>query len=848
MGSNHDDEERVRSVALRTAASILLARQRHEQELVRARETFEEKAADLPHAPAILRATLEATPDAIMVTDRRGRVTDFNLKLAEMWQIPAEVMESREQRALLEFMSRQVRDPERFLVRFAVIEAEAPEETLDLLELADGRVLERFSTLQVVDDRQVGRVWGFRDLTEERRAEEARLRLAAVVDSSDDAIVSKSLEGIIRTWNSGAERIFGYTADEVIGKPITILLPPQRAGEEEQILSRLQRGERVDHFETVRIHKDGRFINVSVTISPIRDSTGRIIGASKIARDITERKRNEQRTQFLADASAALAELTDYESTLTRIAALAVPAFADWCAVDVVDEGGSVRRLALVHSDPAKVRLSRELSRRHPLRPTDRHGAMSVIRTGEAEWVADIDDEVLGEVARDDEHFQRIRSLRLKSYICVPLKLRSGTLGALTFTTAESRRIYGPADLRAAMDLAQRAVISIENAKFVEALRESDRRKDEFLAVLSHELRNPLAPLRNAVQILDAQVSRVPQLQFARDVIDRQVGQLSRLVDDLLDVSRIAQGKVELRTERAELAAVVNDAVEAIRPLVAQRGHQLTVELPPGPVLLEVDSGRITQVLLNLLNNAVKYTNDGGRIWLRAETIAGELLVHVEDNGVGIPAELLPRVFEMFRQGDHSAERAQGGLGIGLTLVQRLVAMHGGFVEAHSEGPGQGSEFIVRLPLAATGHDPATPATAVDEHSAISARRILVIDDNRDAADSLATLLTMSGHEVRSAYDGQTGIDTAQDFRPDVVLLDIGLPKLNGYEVAKRIRAQRGKDVLLVALTGWGQDEDRKRSMAAGFDHHLLKPIDFADLFELLAAKPGTDRNPPRRA
>jgi PAS domain S-box-containing protein len=376
-----------------------------------------------------------------------------------------------------------------------------------------------------------------------------------------------------------------------------------------------------------------------------------------------------------------------------------------------------------------------------------------------------------------------------------------------------------------------------EQKEAEQALQEADRRKDEFLAMLAHELRNPLAPIRNAMQILRAQGPSIPELQWARDVIDRQVRQMTRLVDDLLDISRITRGKVELRKERIELTAVLNSAVEASRPLIEKWGHELTVTVPREPMFLEADLTRLSQVVLNLLNNAAKYTDRGGHIWLTAEREGHHVLIRVKDNGIGIPPDMLPRIFEMFVQVDSSLDRAQGGLGIGLTLVQRLVKMHGGTITASSAGRGKGSEFVIRLPLAIDREQRSIlDATESGQVPPAAPRRILVVDDNKDAADSLGMLLRLMGHEVHIAYDGLEAVGAAAAFEPQVVLLDIGLPKINGHETARRIRDQhRGRDMLLIALTGWGQEEDRSRSREAGFDYHLTKPIEFAALQQFLA-------------
>jgi PAS domain S-box-containing protein len=370
-----------------------------------------------------------------------------------------------------------------------------------------------------------------------------------------------------------------------------------------------------------------------------------------------------------------------------------------------------------------------------------------------------------------------------------------------------------------------------------EGLRRADRSKDDFLATLAHELRNPLAPLCNALQVMRLAGDDPGTVDRARDVMGRQLQQLVRLVDDMLDVSRIGHNKLELRKERVELAAVIQRAVESSRLVIEASNHELTVTLPPRQVFLNADLPRLTQVFLNLLTNAAKYTEPGGHIWLTAERQGSDLVVTVKDTGVGIAADMLPHIFEMFQQLDRSLHQSQGGLGIGLTLVRRLVEMHEGRVEAHSEGLGKGSEFVVRLPVIVEMprvQEP-VPSEYVEQTATPSRCRILVVDDDRDSATSMALLLQARGHEVRTAHDGLQGVDAAAVFRPDLVLMDIGLPRLNGHEAARRIRAQAwGKDMVLVALTGWGQAEDQRLSKEAGFDHHLVKPVDPAVLQMLL--------------
>ncbi|HEY7914218.1 MAG TPA: ATP-binding protein [Blastocatellia bacterium] len=361
-----------------------------------------------------------------------------------------------------------------------------------------------------------------------------------------------------------------------------------------------------------------------------------------------------------------------------------------------------------------------------------------------------------------------------------------------------------------------------------QALQEADRRKDEFLAMLAHELRNPLAPIRNAAQVMRKMDTPDPQLHWARDVIDRQVEDLTHLVDDLLDVSRITQGKVTLKKERVDLESVVARAVETSRPLIDARKHEFAITLPPEPVQLEGDLTRLGQVVSNLLNNAAKYTEEGGKIWLAAERAGDELVLRVRDTGIGIPAETLPHVFDLFSQADRSLDRSQGGLGIGLTLVRSLVEMHGGKVEASSDGPGHGSQFVVRLPALPEYAQEARFAPSSDGAPVKSATcRILVVDDNVDSAESLVLLLRLYGHEVLMAHDGPETIEAARSFNPQIVLLDIGLPGMSGYEVAAALRAEHGATrLLLVALTGYGREEDRRRALESGFDYHIVKPID----------------------
>ena len=665
--------------------------------------------------------------------------------------------------------------------------------------------------------------------------------LAAVVESSLDAIVSMSLEGRIQSWNAGAAVLYGYSADEMLGRSILLIIPEELHAQELQLLERIRAGERIAHFDTTRKAKDGRRLPISLTISPIRDANGAVIGASKIARDISERKRSEK---LLATEVEALAKLNELSSRLWRsralnegldemLAAVMQLLSADKGNIQLLDRERQVLTI-VAHKGFQRefLHFFREVSAAHD------SACGRALRHGERAIIEDI------ELDRDYEPLRPVaRAAGYRAVVSIPLISADGTrLGVASthFSTVhrpngqELRRL--DLYLRQASDFIQRCQMEEVLRRSQEALLEADHRKDEFLALLAHELRNPLAPIRYAI----ASVKNVPrtsaQRVHAEEVIERQVAHMSRLLDDLLDVSRITMGKLELKKEPTELNAVLDAAVEAARPGLDAKGHTLSLDLPAQPVWLLADAVRLTQVFSNLLINAGKYTDAGGRIDMSASVDGGKVTVRVRDNGVGIAREILPRLFVPFFQGDARTWRAEGGLGVGLSLVRGLVILHGGSIEAFSQGANKGSEFIVHLP--ASGTPPAQLARikpAAHEPPAAPALRVLLVDDNRDAADTCATLLELAGQDVRVSYSGRMALELAEKFHPQLVVLDIGLPDLDGYEVARLIRAAEwGKDTVLVAVTGWGRDDDKQRAFAAGFNHHLTKPIAGDDLLALL--------------
>jgi len=554
-----------------------------------------------------------------------------------------------------------------------------------------------------------------------------------------------------------------------------------------------------------------------------------------------------RRLSFLAQASVALAGSLDFDAITRELSRLCVPSLADACALTLVaharDSAGT--DVALVAGDPQRIRSTARLVTDVPdgwLRL-----AMSrVLTSGTAEVIHSLLDAAVME--SDGRAIADYISAPAGSGIgclaIVPLLGHGTTLGVLTLGLGPSGRHFDADTLSMATELAGRAAIALDNARLYEKSQADDRRKDEFLAMLAHELRNPLAPISNAVHVLHMSGQDPAKLTWAREVIGRQLRQLVRLVDDLLDVSRITRGKIELKLGPIDVAMVVGAAVETSRSLVDALEHELTVVLPSEPLLVLGDFARVAQILSNLINNAAKYTDKGGRISVTAAAERGQVVFRVRDSGMGIPRDLLSSIFELFTQADRTLDRSQGGLGVGLALVRRLVEMQGGSVSAYSEGPDQGSEFTVRLPAASATKPVDDGSVEAPSRQATMAPDacILIVDDNHDVADSTAMLLRAAGWKVYLAYDGEEAIRSARTLRLDAVLLDIGLPGVDGYQVAERIRAEPGnQEALIVAISGYGQEEHRRRSKRAGFDHHVVKPIDPTVLTQLLAsALPGS--------
>lgn len=595
---------------------------------------------------------------------------------------------------------------------------------------------------------------------------------------------------------------------------------------------------------------DGQRISVLTHANPIRDESGRQVGAVNVLIDISERANSERALLLVKDELATqlddLRRLQEMSVRLSNSLELQ-PILEETLRAAAAGEGATMGLLSLTEPDSERLKVGASLG-------FDREFLDALDKLESAEGACGMAYQARRRIVIEDTETDptcaSIRDLAAKSGFravhSTPLITRSGKVVGVLSTHFPNRHRPSLREMQLADLCARQAVDFIENGRLYSQLREADRSKNEFLATLAHELRNPLAPIRNAVQILHMKAAPSPEVQWALEVVDRQMEQMTRLVDDLLDIARITGNKLELRRQPIELAEVLRVAVQTSRPLMDASGQQFTLSLPEIPIHLDGDLTRLAQVVSNLLNNSSKYTERGGRIALSASLEGGEAVIAVKDSGIGIPADMLPRVFEIFTQVHRAPEQFPTGLGIGLTLVKRLVEMHNGTIEARSPGIGQGSEFVIRLPAVIQGPDAirATAGAGAGTRPATELR-VLIVDDNLDAAASLGLLLRLTGHEVRTAHDGAEALRVAEEFRPDVAVLDIGLPKLDGYEVAGLIRRETwGEGMVLIAATGWGQETDRHRSREVGFDHHLVKPVDPAALIQLLAS---LDTNPLRR-
>jgi PAS domain S-box-containing protein len=1015
---------------------------------------------ELVRSSEVLATTLSSIGDGVVVTDPAGRVTFLNAEAERLTGWNGADARGRALTDVFRIVNEESRatvdNPVQKVLRQGNVVGLANHTVLIAKDGTETPIDDSAAPVRRLGGPIEGIVLVFRDVREQHLANAARVRLAAIVDSSGDAIVSKDIHGKVLTWNAAAERLFGYRADEIVGRPITTLIPPEHQGEELAILAALREGRPAELIETTRLTKDGRRIPVSVRVSPLRDADGEVTGASKIIRDLSDlvagrdalAEEKELLTTTLAsigdgviaaDSEARVTflnpvaeELTGWsrddavgqplsevfrivnETTRAEVENPALRAMREGMIVGLanhtvllsrtgeeraIDDSGAPIRTAsglvvgsiLVFRDVTERRRS-ELGLQYAeerSRSVIDHvldGIIAIEESGRIESFNHAAEELFGYAASEvigrnirmlmPEPYRGEHDEYLRNYITTgrakvigigreveglrkdgstfPLELGvsefhvgeqrffSGIVRDLTerkrheaaLRAGEARllaileqlpvavgvldecgnwtvsnpamREFVPATISSrdparaarwhALDERGRPLLpdqwpsaralrgepvvpgveleyekpdgtlvhtvvsstplrdevgkvtgaiavvqDVDRLKRAEqALRETDQHKNEFIATLAHELRNPLAPIKNSIALLQLEGPPDKPLVAARGIIERQVQQISRLLDDLLDVNRLGRQKLDLRKEYVALDAVVALAMETARPTIEAKRHRISTDVPKD-VVLDADPVRLAQVFANLLNNAAKYMDESGRISVKATRERDDIVVSVKDTGIGIAPESLLGLFEMFSQVPLASERSQGGAGIGLSLAKGLVELHGGTISARSEGIGKGSEFLVRLPIAVGAAMPADASSACLERMPGVMRRILIADDMRDNADTLAMLLRALGHDVHAAYGGTEALAAAERFRPEVALLDIGMPGMSGYDVCRRIREQEwGKAMYLIAQTGWGQAEDRRRAEQAGFDRHMLKPLDCAALVAVLSNLPSS--------
>ncbi len=679
-------------------------------------------------------------------------------------------------------------------------------------------------------------------------ANQKRELLRTTLVSIGDGVITTDVEGIITRINPVAESLTGWVADSACGSPLEtvfkIVNEDTRQAVENPVTKSLREGTIVGLANhTLLIARDGTERPIDDSAAPIKSAQGKVFGAVLVFRDVSENRRQERertvRESILAGQKRVLEMLVEGEPLPNVLDSL--------CGVM---EGQSREKLVatvLLMAEDGQ-RLHSVAGQRAPaeyalaidgvvIGPSVGSCGTAAYR-GEQVIVSDIAKDPLWADYSDLALMHGFRAC----WSTPIMSSRDKVLG--TFAVySHTPRDPSPEELQLIEILSRTAGIAVERRRDEKALREADRRKDEFLATLAHELRNPLAPIMNSLELMKMADGNKELLENARSTMERQIAQMVRLIDDLLDVSRITSNKLELKKGNVELASIIHHSLEACRPHSERAGHQVHVNLPAEPIYLHADPMRLAQVFGNLLNNSCKYTKPGGEIWLKAERQNEGVEVRVKDTGVGIPTEMLPKVFDLFTQVERSRELSEGGLGIGLSLVKWLVEKHDGTVSAHSDGPGSGSEFVVRLPTVAA-ESKTEPAFAIvgPESADRVSRRILIVDDNKDNAESLNLLLRLDGNETQMAGDGVEAVEKAAQFLPDVILLDIGLPVMNGYDTCRTVRQKPwGKEIIIIALTGWGQDDDRRKAKDAGFNGHMTKPVNHDDLLEtleLLAARP----------
>ena len=796
-----------------------------------------------------LARVVESSDDAIISKDLNGVIISWNRAAERMFGYSAAEVIGHSIRIIIP----ADRQSEEDMVLGRIRSGQAVTNFETIRRRKDGTPIPISLTVSPIHD-DAGHVIGAsqiaRDISQRADGAAAINRLAAIVESSDDAIISKDLDGIIASWNRAAERMFGYTADEAIGRSVRMLIPDDLQPEEDVVLAKIRAGEKIDHYETVRKRKDGTTLAVSLTVSPIRNDQGHIIGASKIARDITERTRllaaaheHAGNTGKLSEVGAVVASTLDRETIVQKVTDIARELTrAEFGAFfyNVTDpDTGDAYMLYTLSGAP------REAFAQYPHPRATALFGPTFFGEGPVR---------LADVKQDPRYGQNAPyfgmppgHLAVRSYLAVPVKgLAGNVLGGLFFGHSQVG-IFTEQHERLAVGVASWASVALENARLYEDAQAANRMKDEFLAVLSHELRTPLNAILGYARLLRGGLLPADKATRGLETLERNAAWLTQIVEDVLDVSRIVSGKIRLDVQPVELPIIIDNAVATIQPAADAKGVRVQALVDPSVGHVSGDPNRLQQVVWNLVSNAVKFTPKFGRVQLRLERVNSHVEIAVSDSGIGIRPEFLPYVFERFRQADAGPTRKAGGLGLGLAIVRHIVEMHGGTVDATSEGEGKGSTFRVRLPLMivhpearrTTREHPRTerrePLTGLADLQGI---RVLAVDDEEDALTLLRVVLETAGADVTTVASPLKAVERIAEVKPHVLVLDLGMPEMDGFELIKRIRASKDpavRQLPAAALTAFARSEDRTKALRSGFQMHLAKPVDPGELVASVA-------------
>ena len=796
-----------------------------------------------------LARVVESSDDAIISKDLNSTITSWNKAAERMFGYTAAEAIGQSIRMIIP----ADRQSEEDMVLSRIRSGEALTHFETIRQRKDGTLIPISLTVSPIID-EAGRVVGAskiaRDISERSQAAMATRRLAAVVESSDDAIITKDLNSTITSWNSAAETMFGYTADEAIGRSIRMLIPDELQSEEDVVLAKIRAGEKIDHYETVRQRKDGTRLSISLTVSPIRNDQGEIVGASKVARDITERTRllaaareHAATTEKLGEVGTTVASTLDRESIVQKVTDIATElTHAEFGAFfyNVTDpESGDAFMLYTLAGAPREAFAKFPQPRATAIFEPTFHG----------EGPVRLDDVTADpRYGKSGPYFGMPPGhLPVRSYLAVPVKgVKGDPLGGLFFGHSQIG-MFTEQHERLALGVAAWASVALENSRLYDDAQAANRMKDEFLAVLSHELRTPLNAIVGYSRLLRGGILSGEKAARGLETLERNATWLTQIVEDVLDVSRIVSGKVRLDVQTVELPIIVDNAVSSIQPAADAKGVRVQTIVDPhvGPV--SGDPGRLQQVVWNLVSNAVKFTEKKGRVHVRLERVNSHVEIVVSDTGIGIRPDFLPYVFERFRQAEAGTTRKTGGLGLGLAIVRHIVEMHGGTVEASSAGEGKGATFRVRLPLMIVHPD------AIEgrrEHPRTERRdkltglgdltgvRVFAVDDEEDALSLLRIVLETAGAEVTTLSSPATAVERIAEVNPHVLILDLGMPDMDGFELIKRIRKSPNAAIRTIpaaALTAFARSEDRTKALRCGFEMHLAKPVDPGELVASVA-------------